>query len=251
MLNRPRFKPHLHVTAVPDEGVFVLSGTTQALLRGRLYELVAPHIDGCAADEICDRLAQQASAAQVYYTLAQLEKRGYLAEAADTPFDDEAAWWSSQDVDPATAALRLAQGRVAIVGFGGDAEPLGELLAEWNVTIDQGADFSVVAVDHYLRSPLADLNDAALASGKPWLLVKPWGSQFWLGPLFRPGTTGCWQCLADRLRSNRPVENYVRSRSSLAEPSLVDRAGTAATRQAAWGLTANAVATWLVRGELS
>ena len=46
MLNRPRFRPHFHVEVVPGEGVFLLSDARQTLLRGRLYELVAPWLDG-------------------------------------------------------------------------------------------------------------------------------------------------------------------------------------------------------------
>ncbi|HLJ11757.1 MAG TPA: hypothetical protein VKU82_11240, partial [Planctomycetaceae bacterium] len=80
MLTRPRFKPHLRLAIVPDEGIFVLSGSKQALLKGRLYELVAPQLDGQSADEICDRVKDAASCAEVYFTLAQLEKRGYLTE---------------------------------------------------------------------------------------------------------------------------------------------------------------------------
>ena len=44
MLERPRFKPHLRVEVVPGEGAFVLSGGSQTLLRGRLYERVVPYL---------------------------------------------------------------------------------------------------------------------------------------------------------------------------------------------------------------
>ncbi|HVC94485.1 MAG TPA: TOMM precursor leader peptide-binding protein [Pirellulales bacterium] len=251
MLNRPSFKPHLHLATVPEEGVFVLSGTKQALLRGRLYQLVTPLVDGRSADEICDRLGEQASAAEVYYTLSQLERKGFLAEAFDTAPAD-AAWWSSQEIDPRIAASRLAQGRVSVHGFGVDCGPLDDLLSASGVrtTADGDGDLAVVAVDHYLREELSALNDAALAGGRPWLLVKPIGDQLWLGPLFRPRITGCWKCLAERLRANRPIESYLHQRQSLAEPLVVDRIGPAASLHVAWGLTANAVASWIVRGEL-
>lgn len=32
----------------------------------------------------------------------------------------------------------------------------------------------------------------------------------WSGPLFIPGETGCWECLAQRLKNNRNVEEYIR-----------------------------------------
>ncbi|HXT58696.1 MAG TPA: TOMM precursor leader peptide-binding protein [Pirellulales bacterium] len=82
------------------------------------------------------------------------------------------------------------------------------------------------------------------------MLVKPVGAQLWIGPLFRPGTTGCWQCLAERLRANRAVESYLVERGALAEGAVADRATTPASLHAARGLTANVVASWAVRGEL-
>ncbi len=35
------------------------------------------------------------------------------------------------------------------------------------------------------------------------------GSILWLGPIFHPGKTGCWECLAHRLNGNREVEASV------------------------------------------
>src|SRR5436309_11456536 len=103
MLNRPRFFPHFHVQVVPGEGVFLLSGSRQTLLRGRLYELMAPWLDGRPAVDVCDRLRGQASPAEVYYALAQLERKNYLCESEETLPARQAALWSSQQVAPATA----------------------------------------------------------------------------------------------------------------------------------------------------
>ncbi len=113
-----------------------------------------------------------------------------------------------------------------------------------------GADLTVVVVDHYLRPQIDAFNNVALASDLPWLLVKPHGCQLWLGPLFRPGTTGCWKCLTDRLRANRAVESYLLDHDSLSDGVVLDRVRTKASTQVAWGLIANAIASWVVRGEL-
>ena len=250
MLTRPRFKPHLQMATVPNEGVFILTGSRQTVLRGRLYELVAPCVDGRLADEICDCLAQDASAAEVYFTLRQLEKKGFLSETEDRLPAPAAAWWSLQEIDPGTAVQRLSERRVSVQGLGIDPQPLCELLEGVGVQLDGEGELAVVVVDHYLRTQLAELNDAALASGRPWLIIKPVGAQFWLGPLFRPGKTGCWQCLTERLQSNRAVESYLFERQSLAEPLNVDQARTAASLQVAWGLAANAIGTWVVSGDL-
>ena len=108
MLSRPRFRPHFQVEVVPGEGVVLLSDTRHSLLRGRLYELVAPWLDGRTAGDVCERLRGEASPAEVYYALTQLERKGYLCEEEPALPAAQAALWSSQQVEPATAAGRLA-----------------------------------------------------------------------------------------------------------------------------------------------
>src|SRR6185437_14321058 len=100
MLNEPRFKPHLRVQVVPGEGVFVLSDARQTLLRGRLYEQVVPQVDGRSIEDICDQLQDKISPAEVYFVLGQLEKKGYLREKESSLPPAEAAWWSSQQIEP-------------------------------------------------------------------------------------------------------------------------------------------------------
>jgi ribosomal protein S12 methylthiotransferase accessory factor len=108
----------------------------------------------------------------------------------------------------------------------------------------------VVLTDNYLRGELETCNSEALRSGRPWLLVKPTGRQVWVGPLFRPGKTGCWECLVRRLRANSPVASYLQGRNDRPATVLNDRVCTPATLQIAGGLAANAVASWVVRDEL-
>ena len=247
MLSHPRFKPHLRVQVVPGEGVFVLTDGGRALLRGRLYEAVAPLV-GRPADDICDQLQEQVSAAEVYFALGQLEKKGYLCEAEESLPPGEAALWSAQKIDPNEAARRLAETAVTLTAVGVDAGPLGELLRSLRVRIEEEGDLAVVLADDYLRPELAECNRQALGSGRPWLLIRPVGRQIWVGPLFRPGVTGCWECLAQRLRANCPVETYLNAKGNLpAGPA--DRACTPATLHVGWGLAANAVATCIARGD--
>lgn len=253
MLKRPRFHPHLRVETVPGEGVILLSPSQQVLLRGRLYELVAPHLNGGTADELCERLKDRASAAEVFYTLAQLERKKYLCEEEALLSDGQAAHWSSQGIAPATAVARFAERPVAVQAFGVDRAPFADLLKSLHVRVVDGESPeapSVVLTDSYLRAEIENCNAQALSASRPWLLVRPTGRQVWIGPLFRPGTTGCWKCLTHRLRANSPVASYLETRhgnAALAE----DRAATPATMQIAYGLAANAIAAWIVRGDLT
>jgi len=125
-LNRPRFRPHFHVEVVPGEGVLLLSDTRHSLLRGRLYELVVPWLDGRTADDVCARLRAEASPAEVYYALTQLERKGYLCEEEPALPAAQAALWSSQQVAPRTAVRRLAERPVVVEAFGVEAGPFRE-----------------------------------------------------------------------------------------------------------------------------
>jgi bacteriocin biosynthesis cyclodehydratase domain-containing protein len=247
MLRRPQFKPGFRVQVVAGEGVFLVSEERQVVLSGRLYELVAPQIDGrCSVDEIAARLRSQASAAEVYYTLARLEANGYAVESYDAFPLTEAAGWVLQGVAPAAAARRLAEIAVDVRTLGDVArEPLLQQLQQMHVQVGEPAGLGLVLTDDYLRAGLEAYNRESLRTGRPWLLLKPVGAQVWIGPLFRPGRTGCWACLASRLRVNRWTETYLQGRLGRAEPVPLVRGFTPATLQIAHGLAATAVARWI------
>jgi ribosomal protein S12 methylthiotransferase accessory factor len=229
----------------------VLSGQHQILLKGRLYELVVPCVgDGLSADELCDRLQDQASAAEVYFVLNQLEAKGFLCEQQGPLPADEAALWTSQQVDPFEAVRRLGEITVTLRCFGDDAGSLLSVLESARVRVAEDGAFGLVVTDGYLRDELSDYNAEAMRLGRPWMLARPSGREIWIGPLFQPGVTGCWGCLAERLRTNRPVESYLASRNERGGASDHDHACSPATLQVAWGLVAQAVARWVASGEL-
>jgi oxazoline/thiazoline synthase len=248
MLQHPRFHPHLHVEVVRGEGVFLISPARQTLLRGRLYELVAPWLDGRTPNELCDRLQDTATPAEVFYTLAQLERKEYLCEQEAALPAGQAALWSSQQIAPAMAARRLADRPIVVRAFGVNVQPFLDLLQSLHVRLADSGPADVVIADNYLRAELETCNVEALARERPWMLVRPTGRQVLIGPVFRPGATGCWRCLAQRLRANSPVASYLEERNGRAGMAGHDAAATPATLQVAWGLAAQAVATWIVRG---
>ncbi len=248
MLQHPVFKPHLRVVVAEGEGVLVLSEPYQTVLQGRLYEAVAPGLDGCSVEAVCSRLAPQLSPAEVLYTLQKLEQNGYLCEAHDAVRRDDACWWATAAIDPVAAAARLSQTSVAVEAVGLDAQPLRALLQSMHVRLSEdGAALRVVLTDSYLRKRLRHYNREALRSGQPWLLVKPVGSVVWVGPLLWPGKTGCWQCLARRLAMNNPLLGYADGVGDQDACEAVGRARTPASLSVAWGLAAQAVATWIAR----
>jgi oxazoline/thiazoline synthase len=252
MLRRPQFKPHFRVEIIPGEGVFLLSEMSQKVLQGRLYELVAPCLDGRPLEEVVAQLRGRISRAELYYTLGHLEQKGYLAESDDGVSPGEAGLYSMQGVDPQTAAKRLAETPLTIRIAGAvDAEPFRAMLRPLHVRFADDGQWTVVVTDSYLRGELQEYNRAALHSGRPWLLIRTGGSQVWLGPLFRPGYTGCWACLAERLRANAPVAGYLEEKLGNDGGTFVDRCRTPATLQIGWGLAATAVCSWIVGADMS
>src|SRR5437764_5047633 len=80
-MQRPAFLPCFRVEVVESEGVVVLSERGDHVLRGGLYCRLTPLLDGTRTiDEIVDLLPDDPPA-HVYYALARLERRGYVAEA--------------------------------------------------------------------------------------------------------------------------------------------------------------------------
>jgi ribosomal protein S12 methylthiotransferase accessory factor len=251
MLARPTFRPHLHVEVIPGEGLVLLSETHHVILPEPLYATVASHLDGRhSADAIVAALSGQAETAEVRRVLEDLEDRGLLTEACSDEASGEAALWASHDVDPAVAKQRLAEGAVAVDAVGGvRLAPFLEALEFVGVRVASDAARRVVLTDDYLRRELGRCNQDALAAQREWLVVKPTGCVVWLGPVFRPSRTACWECLAQRLRANRRVESFLARRNRQEEPLARAGASTAAGEQIAARIAASAVAAWLARDE--
>src|SRR4030095_1413138 len=192
----------------------------RSLLRGRLYESVAPLIDGRrSADEIAQQLQDAISPAEVYHALRHLEKRGYLTgQNGHVPEADEGfGHW--QKIEPATAARQLQQTTVAITSFGDlDSEPLAQALGLLRVRVEREGELGLVVTDDYLRSGLDEYNRQALRASRPWMLVKAVGSEIWVGPMFHPGHSACWECLSARLRGNREAEVFVQLKQRRSDP---------------------------------
>jgi ribosomal protein S12 methylthiotransferase accessory factor len=138
MLKRPLFNPSFRVETVSNEGVFLLSERGQFLLRGGLNCLLAPLIDGSnTVDDIVDRLHGHAPAADVYYALEVMEKKGYAVEADAAGSPEQATFWHSLGVDPGLAERRLRDTRVRIAVFGElPRQPLESALGTLQVTVD-------------------------------------------------------------------------------------------------------------------
>ena len=251
VIDRPQFKAQFRVEAVRGEGVLLLSDGSHAVLSGRLFERVAPLIDGHrTSDDIVEALHSDVSAAEVYYALTVLEQKGYVQDASTGIATGDAVFWDLHGVAPATAVERLAATPVRVVAFGDVVvEPLVEALTAAHVRVEEPGELDVVVTDDYLRAELEAHNAGALRSGRPWILLKPVGRQILIGPVFSGAEHGCWACLAQRFRLTRPIESFVAGRQGHSALLRIPQAMTPATRQIANGLAAAEIAGWIARRE--
>ncbi len=252
MLQRPVFRPDLQPVFLPPDRVFLVGEFDQFVVKGQSSLLVAEQIDGRrSVDEIVAALSQRVSAMQVYYVLALLEQQGYIGEAGGSAPPAHAAYWSALGVEPQRAQERLARTTVRLATVGGtssDAEALAAQLSAYGLRLaDQAEDLLVVLADDYLRDELDVWNQAALRRGAPWMLARPNGVEPWVGPLFLPGETGCWECLRERLRANRDVEVFLQNLAGRAHP-FQPLAALPATVRLGLDLAAAEILRWAATG---
>ena len=244
MLTRPSFKPHLRVV-VDANGVFLLSERGETLLTGEPERLVASLVDGRrTTDELIEALAGSLSEAEVYYALLRLEQEGYVHEAAPRLAPAQEAYWSAAGLCPRTAQERLRSARLQVKALGSlETAPFVEALSALGLAVGEAPGLPVVLAEDYLHPELEALNQRALEEHQPWLLIKPVGAVVWIGPLFRPGTTGCWRCLAQRLRTHRELESFLERKGATLPPPGFCALPT--TRAMAHQLAAHELARWI------
>lgn len=248
---RPRFKSSVQPIISSDAGLFLLSEGRQAWIPDPVYAAVAPMLDGThEVEAIFAALSDAYPVEHVFAALDRLRTNGYLAEDSSTEARPASAFWEHLGVPPAQARSRLDTARVSTIAFGElSLGALNDLLGQQRIAVAPDGDVSVVVTDDYLRPQLAGWNTQALASGKPWLLVRPIGIESWIGPMFVPGQTACWDCLAQRLRGHRKLETYIAKRRGDDAPlGAAAAAGIASTQHMALAEAATEITRWIATG---
>ena len=62
---------------------------------------------------------------------------------------------------------------------------------------------------NYLNPSLDTTNRESLAKERPWMMANLASPEPWFGPVFIPGKTACWECLAHRLRRARKAAYFL------------------------------------------
>jgi ribosomal protein S12 methylthiotransferase accessory factor len=247
---RPRFKRHLHVEIVDESLVYLMHETGYHSLTGRLFCLLAPHVNGRnTVADIADRLADQLTPLDVRHGLSLLEQEGLLIDGHH-PDTAAGAFQDLLGVEVADLQQRLQVKTVSVTGPEAAVSGLAARLAELGVTVVSDGDLQVALVDDYLSEQAEVQSRAALRSRRPLLLIKPSGAVVWLGPLFEPQRPGCWHCLAARLRRNRAVETWLGSQQGRQTPLPIPRPVLPTTLDTGLSLAATAIYRWVVCGEV-
>ncbi len=247
MLRHPTLKAHLTAGAVPGEGVILVSEEGSWTLQGALFEQVLPLLDGARTPEQIVAALAPAPRAEVYYALEVLEKKGHLMDRAPGLEAAHAAYWAGLGLDPGSAWAALRAGRVRIRCAGPlDAAPLIRSLEEAGLDLGTGEPGLEIAVtDDYLREDLLSWASAAREAGLPWMVLRPIGREFWIGPLFTSGASACFGCLRHRLRRNEQVQEFLRHRNAWTDPLPTAVAALPAAVGAACRLAAVEIAKFL------
>jgi ribosomal protein S12 methylthiotransferase accessory factor len=229
---------------VDHDHVLLLTERGSRLLTGSAYVALAEGFAQCKNIDEIVASAPVSDAAAIFYAFDHLRAFGAVRESTEESPSPNEGFWDSAGVDPELAAKEIAKTTVTLFAVGErvTTDHMAAALTAAGATIADDGNFAVVLTDDYLRTDLAPLNERFLQSGIPWLLARTCGSILWLGPLLRPGTSACWECMAHRLRSHRHVETFVQKRMKTPYPSLWANYALPSTEQAATSLIALEIA---------
>jgi bacteriocin biosynthesis cyclodehydratase domain-containing protein len=232
---------------MPPHELFLLDEYRQVLLEGEIYIRLVPLLDGRRSlTDLSRELSPQFALHEVLLALGRLEKRDALVEGPAAWEEPEAAWFDS--LREAQPADRPGAARVTVQALGAiPAAPMLEGLAANGLEVGEAGDVLVVLTDDYMRAELADINRDALERQRPFMIVRPVGTKVWIGPVFVPGVTGCWQCLAQRLGANRQLEKYILARTRETEPLVRTPPALPSTVRLAVDMAVLELRRWLVQ----
>jgi ribosomal protein S12 methylthiotransferase accessory factor len=204
-----QFAPNFSVYTLPNDVVCLYSEHRKFFLHGKLYSALVIAIGaGKRFGQIVRELSQKFPSDKIGEAVARLIERRYLVRKSGFSTGVVAAYWASLGLAPDIAEQNLRKCRVRIQSIDAKgAKELGAALRKLGVRVGKGPpDLTVTVVNDYFEGQLAKVNRKHLSDHSAWLLVQPSGIFPLVGPVFRPSQSGCWTCLADRMKRNREVK---------------------------------------------
>lgn len=253
------FKRHLRVEVVDGEAVYLLSERGVTALQWTHAEALAPLLDGTRdLSSLRREMPPGVAAEQVASLIVLLMEAGLVAlrPPATTDADERTlAYWEASGLDPAAATANIIGRQTQLITAGDiDAPAAMAALGEAGLTVttrcdgavlDDVSELSVVLCEDYLEPDLADIDAAHRKANRPWLLAKPVGAQVWIGPVFNPPDTACWNCLASRQWSYRQAEAHLQTALGRRGPAARPAVSVPPLARAAMQLIALETTKWL------
>lgn len=244
-----RFRADLTPCVLSADRVLLLGERERIVLAGPIYgDLVKAIAEAASRGQAEAALAAKHDPDEISRTLDDLATRGLLGDSESNLSNFEAAYWEGLGVPAGEAERRLRESPVRLTSrVGAATEAIGGRLKGAGLHVGTEGRFRVVAVADYLDSALERINEEALQSRSPWLLLRPVGRQLWLGPLFSPDDGPCWKCLRRRLIENRWTDIAVWSLGLSLPPEC--KSALPVTLSIAGGMAAAEIAKWIVLGK--
>ena len=199
------FAPHFQLEILDSQKIVLFSEDKHHLLSGQIYVEIAKILKkGPIHEKKLFKHLSQFPQQIIRIALDKLKTKRFITFYTDTP-KNIAAFWSDMGLE--TGDVNKKQ--ISVCNFSEQSSlPLKIALNNLSIVVNkpnENTDLFVVIVDNYICKNLEAFNQDRLKDQKPWMLLKPSGRIIWLGPIFKPNT-GCWNCLAYRLKENRRVE---------------------------------------------
>jgi oxazoline/thiazoline synthase len=256
MFKKPTFQPHLRVEIVEPDKVYLISEKKHFVLVGRTCKLISYLLlKNYTIERIIQELDKELPIEEIFKVLIFLKNKGYITEFSDELSSSELAFWSIQGFDSLEALEKIKRSTVSLTSAGD--VPIAELKAKLKalkVNIlghEDRANLAIVLTNDYLEKNLTYLNKKFVELNQPWMLCKPIGASIWLGPIFLPGITGCWNCLSHRLKENREVEYSVKQQKGGNSSFCNSISMLSSTWEMGLNLCATEVVKWLVSSKSS
>ena len=178
MLGHPRLKASLRASTVESRALFLMGEHTELVFEGPSYVALAGLLDGRrTAGEVLGEASKQVPWPEAYAALCGMERKGCLIEGEPLPDAGQAAFWDGLSVEAARVRDVLDGNPLSLLALedaGPSLEPFRRAFSRIGLREAEGG-LRVVVTPDYLLPELGALNASSLATGRPWLLVKPTG----------------------------------------------------------------------------
>jgi oxazoline/thiazoline synthase len=250
-MNIPRFRNHIYPVIVEDDKVLICSEYGQQVLTGKSLVQVAQHLDGDnSVDTIIQNLEGIVEPGQVRYVLSYLEDKRYVYEQNNDLTFTESSFWGLMGLDNIDVIAQKKKAKIKIYSIGDvDENYLSNELKSLSINIvDENETFAAIITDDYLQTEVLVTTRRLWEQNIPFILAKPNGIEMWLGPIFTPNSSACFDCLMQRLHANRDVEVYLKETGKINNP-LITHSSLTSTIHASLSLVATEVSKFIMSGQ--